>query len=66
MNDREVLMFLTYREEPCVEGTLVLRLDVVVEANILSNLVIELLILFRSCFSTLNLFFKTCLLIYHS
>ena len=59
-------MFLTYREEPCVEETLVLRLDVVLEGNILSNLVIELLTLFRSCFSTLNLFFKTCLLFYYS
>ena len=35
-------MLLTYQEEPCVEGTLEVRLDVVLEANILLNLVIDI------------------------
>ena len=33
---------LTYQEEPCVEGTFELRLDVVLEANILFNVVIDI------------------------
>ena len=33
---------LTYQEEPCVEGTLELRLDVVLEANIFFNVVIDI------------------------
>ena len=33
---------LTYQEDPCVERTLELRLDVVLEANILLNLVIDI------------------------
>ena len=36
------LYVLTCREEPCVEETLELRLDVVLEANILLNLVIDI------------------------
>ena len=35
-------MLLTYQEEPCVEGTLEVRVDVVLEANILLNLVIDI------------------------
>ena len=33
---------LTYREELCIEGTLGLRLDLVLEANIPLNLVVNI------------------------